>query len=124
MFKHPELFVSTAPGGSGYEPEKRIQENDGAESATVKFAPGYNTWDLAKKFSEKPEPPLNILLWFGTKDFNYEFNLKFSEYLSELGLKHEKLVAPDAPHSAKANYEINGNALMQFHQKNFSKAKP
>ena len=51
MFKYPELFCSAAPGGSGYEPEKRIQENDGAESAKVKFAPGYNAWDLAKSYS-------------------------------------------------------------------------
>ena len=32
IFKHPELFGSTAPGGSGYEPEERIRDNDGAES--------------------------------------------------------------------------------------------
>jgi endo-1,4-beta-xylanase len=119
MFKYPELFVSVAPGGSGYEPEKRIQENDGAESETVKFAPGYNAWDLAKKFAEKPEPPLNILLWVGTKGFNYEYNLKFSEYLKKLGLKHDMLIVPEATHSAKMIYEANGNELMQFHQKHF-----
>ena len=28
VFLHPELFLSVAPGGSGYEPEKRIQGND------------------------------------------------------------------------------------------------
>lgn len=123
MFKNPQLFISTAPGGSGYEPEKRIQENNGAESATVKFAPGYNAWDLAKKFADKPEPPLNILLWVGTKGFNYDYNLKFSDYLDELKLKHEMLVVPEAPHSAKIIYEKNGNELMQFHQKNFAKAK-
>jgi len=123
MFKHPQLFISVAPGGSGYEPEKRIQENNGAESENVKFAPGYNAWDLAKKFAEKPEPPLNILLWVGNKGFNYEYNLKFSDYLNELGLKHDKLIVPDAPHSAKIIYEKNGNELMRFHQENFAKAK-
>ena len=32
IFKYPEMFGSTAPGGSGYEPEERIRDNDGAES--------------------------------------------------------------------------------------------
>ena len=87
------------------------------------IAPGYNAWDLARKFSEKPEPPLNILLWVGTKGFNYDYNLKFSKYLDELGLKHEMLVTPEAPHSARIIYAKNGNDLMQFHQGNFAKAK-
>ena len=51
MFRHPELFPSAAPGGSGYEPEKRIQENEGAESENVVFAPRYNAWDLAEDYA-------------------------------------------------------------------------
>ena len=121
MFKHPQLFISTAPGGSGYEPEKRIQDNDGAESEKVRFAKGYNAWDLAAKFAEKPEPKLNILLWVGDKGFNYEFNLKYSDYLNELKLDHEVLVVPDATHSARMIYESKGLELMQFHQENFKR---
>jgi endo-1,4-beta-xylanase len=123
MFKHPQLFASAAPGGSGYEPEKRIQENDGAESETVKFAPGYNAWDLAKKYAEqKDRPKLPILLWVGNKGFNYEFNLKFSAYLQELDVPHDILVCDDAPHSAKIIYEKRGDEILQFHQKNFRAA--
>lgn len=72
MFKHPELFLSVAPGGSGHGPEKHIQENDGHESYTLRFLPiGYNAWDLAKGFAARADrPALNILVWDGTKCFN------------------------------------------------------
>ncbi|MEC9123500.1 MAG: alpha/beta hydrolase-fold protein, partial [Verrucomicrobiota bacterium] len=50
MFKYPGLFGSTAPGGSGYEPEERIRDNDGEESSNVRFAKGYDTWTLAQKY--------------------------------------------------------------------------
>lgn len=124
LFKHPELFVSAAPGGSGYEPEKRIQENNGAESERVVFAPGYNTWDLAKKFADREDrPALPIRLWVGTKGFNYEFNLKFSDYLKELGVDHDMLIAEGVDHSAYRFYEKRGLELMQWHQANFAKAK-
>ncbi len=124
MFQYPELFVSAAPGGSGYEPEKRIQENDGAESEKVKFAKGYNTWDLADVYAKRDEKTkLPIILWVGTKGFNYEFNLKFSKNLKSLGIPHEMLVVEGADHSAAKIYEAKGDELMQFHQKNFSGSK-
>ncbi|MFT4547701.1 MAG: enterochelin esterase-like enzyme [Verrucomicrobiales bacterium] len=120
MFKYPQLFCSAAPGGSGYEPEKRIQESGGAESEKVKFAAGDNAWDLAKDFSTRDgAPELRILLWVGTKGFNYEFNLKFSKYLDELGIGHQSLVVPDATHSAKLIYQKKGTELMRFHQQGF-----
>jgi enterochelin esterase-like enzyme len=124
MFKYPELFCSAAPGGSGYGPEKTIQENDGAESESVRFAKGYNTWDLAKAYAAcEQKPEMGILLWVGTKGFNYEFNLKFSEYLDELKIPHRKLIAVGATHSAKMIYESDGDALMGFHQRNFGRDK-
>ena len=120
MFKHPELWGSVAPGGSGYGPEKRIQENGGRESDHVVFAPGYNAWDLAKVYSEKKAAEkLNCLIWVGDKGFNYEDNLKFMTYLNELGISHEKLIVPGAKHSAMQIYELKGDALMQFHDRNF-----
>jgi len=73
LLKHPELFVSAAPGGSGYGPEKRIQENDGAESEHVVFAKGDNTWDLAAAYARRSDKDqLPILLWVGTEGFNYD----------------------------------------------------
>jgi enterochelin esterase-like enzyme len=120
MFKYPELFGSTAPGGSGYEPEEKIRDNAGEESKSVKFAKGYDAWTLAQKYSKRRNaPPLKPMIWVGTKGFNYEYNLKYMKYLDQLGIPYEKLVVPDAPHSAKLIYEKKGLELMQFHDRNF-----
>ena len=126
MFKHPELFLSVAPGGSGYGPEKHIQENDGYESETLRFLPvGYNAWDLAKVYADrKDRPALNILVWDGTKCFNYEFNLQYSAYLKELGIAHEFLSIPDVPHTATGSYDVKGDDIMRHHQKTFDKHRP
>lgn len=124
FFRHPELFVSAAPGGSGYEPEKRIQENDGAESENVVFAKGYNAWDLAAEFAKRDDKKrVPLLLWVGTKGFNYEFNLKFSDYLKSLEIPHEMLIAEGVAHSASGIYELKGLELMRFHQRSFAPPK-
>lgn len=126
QFKHPELFLSVAPGGSGYGPEKHIQENEGYESETLRFLPiGYNTWDLAKAYAARTDrPELRMLVWDGTKCFNYEFNLKFSAYLKELGIAHEFLSIPDVPHTATGSYEVKGDEIMRHHQKTFAEFQP
>ncbi len=126
MFKHPELFLSVAPGGSGYGPEKHIQENDGYESETLRFLPiGYNTWDLAKAFAaRKDKPALSILVWDGTKCFNYEFNLKFSAYLKELGIDHTFLAIPGVPHTVMGSYDKVGDEIMRHHQRTFEMHRP
>ncbi len=122
MFKHPELFGSTAPGGSGYGPEKTIQENDGKESENVVFEKGYNAWDLAKVYADRKDAPkLKPMIWVGTAGFNYETNLQFMEYLEELGIPYEKLISPDSPHSTVDIYKKKGLELMQFHDRNFGK---
>lgn len=126
MFKHPELFLSVAPGGSGYGPEKHIQDNNGYESENLRFLPlGYNAWDIAKTYAaRKDRPALNILIWDGTKCFNYEFNLKYSAYLKELGLTHEFLAIPDVPHTATGSYDKKGDEIMRHHQKTFDAHRP
>lgn len=126
MFKHPEIFLSVAPGGSGYGPEKHIQENNGYENDSLRFLPiGYNAWDLAKAFAERKErPALNILVWDGTKCFNYEHNKLFSAYLKELGIAHEFLSIPEVPHTATGSYDVKGDDIMRHHQKTFDKHRP
>lgn len=121
MFKHPGLFLSVAPGGSGYGPEKHIQENQGFESETLRFLPlGYNAWDLARAYAQRKErPALSILIWDGTKCFNYEFNLKYSAWLKELGVAHEFLSIPGVPHTATGSYDVKGDDIMRHHQKTF-----
>ena len=122
IFKYPGLFGSTAPGGSGYEPEERIRDNDGAESDKIRFAPGYDAWTLAKAYAGRRDaPPLKPLIWVGTRGFNYEYNLKFMKYLDKLKIPYEKLIVPDAPHSTRIIYEKNGLELMQFHDRNFGR---
>ncbi len=126
MFRYPELFRSVAPGGSGYGPEKTIQENDGYESPKLRFLPvGTNAWDLAKAYAARHDAPaLDIFIWDGTKCFNYEWNLKYSAYLKELGIQHQFLAIQDVPHSANTSYQKNGDDLMRHHQKTFAKFRP
>ncbi|MEM7698132.1 MAG: alpha/beta hydrolase-fold protein [Verrucomicrobiota bacterium] len=122
MLKHPELFVSAAPGGSGYAPEKRVQENDGAESEKVVFASGYNTWDLLDEYAKRADKDaLPILLWVGTKGFNYPGNQEYAARLKELGVPFEWIEGEGVDHSAYRMYESQGDAIMQFHQRFFAK---
>lgn len=120
MFKYPELFGSVAPGGSGYEPEMRIRDNFGVESEHVRFEVGNDTWSLAEKYAARTDAPsVKPLLWVGTNGFNYKYNLKFSNYLDELGIAHQMLLVNGAPHNAQIIYQKKGIELMKFHQQNF-----
>lgn len=123
MFKHPHLFCSAAPGGGGHATEKRISENNGRESENLKFAEGYNTWDLARKYAKNPTPKLRILVFVGTKGFNYENNLAYMKHLDSLRIPYEKLIVKDAPHSARIIYQKQGLAIMKFHAESFRQQK-
>ena len=119
MFKHPELFASAAPGGGGYATEKRISEDNGRESESLVFAPGYNTWDLARKYAGRADRPrLEILVHVGTKGFNYENNLEYMKFLDSLEIPYRKLIVPGVPHSAAKIYEQQGLQLVRFHADN------
>ncbi|MEM6917045.1 MAG: alpha/beta hydrolase-fold protein [Verrucomicrobiota bacterium] len=121
MLRYPELFVSAAPGGSGYSSEKRVQENDGIESENVIFAKGDNTWDLAAEYAKREDKDrLPIFLWVGTKGFNFENNLEYSAYLDSLSIPHELMKVEGIDHSAFRIYEKQGLELMNFHQGHFA----
>lgn len=121
MFKHPELFCSAAPMGGGHQHEKHAAENDGRETGGVRFEPGNNTYDLARKYAEqKDEFPLKILVAFGKKDFNYEANLDWMEHLKQLHIPFEHAIAGDSPHSATECYRNLGDRVMAFHAANFA----
>ncbi|MGY8771276.1 MAG: alpha/beta hydrolase [Pirellulales bacterium] len=122
MFRHPDLFISAAPGGGGHETEKRISEEDGYESPNLRFAPGYNTWDTARVYAKNPKPKLNILVYVGNKGFNYENNLLWMEHLKSLDIPHDHIIIDEAPHSATIIYQKRGEDIMSFHAKNFAKA--
>jgi endo-1,4-beta-xylanase len=111
MFQYPELFVSAAPGGSAYDMEKQIAENGGVEKEeripgvpVLQFAPDENAFDRARQYAQADEPPLQILIWVGTKGFNYESTLEYMGFLFGLGIPFERLV---------------GLELMRFHEAAF-----
>lgn len=120
-FRHPELFCSIAPGGGGHETERRISESGGEENQNLVFAEGDNTYDLARSYaaSEKAAP-LNVLIYVGTKGFNYQNNLAYMKFLSGLGISYQRLIVEGVPHSAKGIYEKQCDAIMRFHARNFA----
>lgn len=120
MFKHPQLFCSAAPGGAGHGTEKSISENEGRESERLKFAAGYNTYDLARQYARNPEPSLKILNHVGTAGFNYENNLAYLKFLRTLDIPFEAIFVPDAEHSATQIYDAAGLEIMRFHANNFA----
>jgi hypothetical protein len=122
MFKHPDLFCSAAPGGGGHATEKRISEENGRESDVLRFIPGYNTYDLARKYAAHPKPPFKILIYVGTKGFNYQNNLEYMTFLKSLHIPFEKLIIPDAPHSGRFIYSKQAVTIMNFHARNFKEA--
>ncbi len=122
MFKYPQLFCSAAPGGGGYATEKRISKNDGRESPSLKFEAGCNAYDRARAFAKHPDPELHILIFVGTKGFNYENNVAYMDFLTSLEIPFARLITPGAPHSAGAIYAKDGLQIMQFHANNFARA--
>lgn len=121
MFRHPELFISCAPGGAGHSTEKRISEEGGRESESLIFAEGYNTYDTARAYAKQMSPPLNILIHVGDEGFNYENNLAYMDFLRELKIPFDHVIVPGVPHSAIKIYEKAGLQIMKFHEENFQK---
>ncbi|MCO8124214.1 alpha/beta hydrolase-fold protein [Stieleria sp. TO1_6] len=120
--RYPELFSSVAAGGGGYATEKKISESpESAESESLRFAKGDNTWDLAQAYDADPDAPeLELMVYVGTKGFNYENNLQYMQFLKQLGIQHQSLIVPDVPHSAVEIYEQQGATIMKFHQRNLT----
>ena len=123
--RYPELFSSVAAGGGGFETERKISESpDSAESPHLKFAKGDNVYDLARSYVAREDaPPLNLMIYVGSKGSNYQNNLKYMEFLDQQKIPYTKLIVPDATHSAKEVYEGRGLEIVQFHQANFIKAQ-
>lgn len=121
--RYPRLFSSVAAGGGGYATEKRISESpDSAESESLRFASGDNTWDLARAYARGGEQPkLRLMIYVGDQGFNYENNLQYMAFLKKLGIQHRSLVVPGVPHSAMQIYQRVGADIVRFHTENFAK---
>lgn len=116
-FRYPELFAAASAGSAGLATELRIRNEGGKESEYLKFTPGDDAYSLAKSYAGKIEKfPMKVLLYTGNnkKDFNWEGNVAYSEYLNSIGIKHDHLLIPDCGHSAREAYEISGAKLFQF----------
>lgn len=123
IFRHPDVFCSASPGGGGMATEKRIAENNGAESETLKFAPGYDTWTLAREYAAKGQPHKpRLLVYVGTKDFNYESNLEWMKHLESLQIPFERLIGEGIPHSGNQWYDQHGEQIMRFHTESFRRS--
>lgn len=118
--RYPEYFVSAAAGGGGYETERKISENGGAERPDLVFAQGDNAWDLARAYDDQ-KPPVRWLIYVGTLGFNYQNNLAYMEFLKELGIEHQSLIVPGIKHSARDIYGLKARQIMNFHAKNFGR---
>ncbi len=134
MFRYPELFVSAAPGGPGYAVEKLIFANDGVERDTraaargdveaLDFGEGNDAYSLARHYAEREaRPPLNILVWVGTRGFNYEATLEYLGYLEGLSVPAERLIAPGVDHNPFWFYETLGVDLLRFHDRHWGTAE-
>lgn len=129
MFKYPDLFVSAAPGGSGYAVEKQIQANDGVEvdlrqgpdATALNFGVGNDAYTLAQQYADKPPPQeLHIMIWGGEKGFNYAANLDYLSYLKELGIPAEPLFAAGVDHNPLLFYQAQGTELLRFHDRHWA----
>ncbi len=123
LFKHSNLFCSAAPMGGGHASEKKISENNGAESDALTInPPNNNTWDLAKEYAISDAPRVRILVVVGDKCFNYENNQEWSKYLTSLQIDHQFVVVPNVPHSSQKVYDVLGTQVMDFHVESFRKS--
>jgi enterochelin esterase-like enzyme len=117
-FRNPEMFQAISAGSAGVATEKKIQQNQGAESPKIQFTPGDDAYTLAQEYSKSKlkEFPLALLLYTGNSkaDFNWEGNLAYSDYLKSLDIPHRHLLIPNGTHSAKKSYEISGDKLFGF----------
>ncbi|NKB98793.1 MAG: 1,4-beta-xylanase [Pseudomonadales bacterium] len=127
MFKYPELFVSAAPGSPGYAVEKLILESGGVEqdprvganAPALDFGKGNDAYSLAKTYLNGRYDDLAVMIWVGTKDFNYAATLEYFGYLYALDISAERLIAPDVDHNPLKFYNAHGVKLLQFHDRHW-----
>ena len=117
----PDLFASIAPGGAGFGPEARIRDNAGEERPGLVFAEGDNAWDALDAYAARGGgPTVRVMIWVGTKGYNYRTNRQFMRRMTELGVPFESTVVDDVGHSARDIYERSGRRLMDFHAAAFA----
>ncbi|NND96005.1 MAG: 1,4-beta-xylanase [Pirellulaceae bacterium] len=120
--RYPELFCSAAAGGGGFEAEKRISTEGGYENPNLQFSVGDNAYDLARAYTQQKKHRLRWMIYVGSKGINYKNNLEYMRYLDFLKIPYERVVIPDATHSAIECYDQAAKTIMRFHAANFVRA--
>ena len=95
IFKYPELFSVSIAIAGGHQFEK---ENSDTKGNNGEYQPTDNSWDLAKMYSVNPIPPIELYVYVGSKDRNYEANIEWTKYLNELGIHHSITVIEGVKH--------------------------
>ena len=125
MFKYPDLFCSAAPMAGGHQQEKLVFEGRSEESnSAILLDSGYSSWGLAGQYAALVGvTELSILVVVGTDDFNYEANLEWMAHLGSLGIRFEREIVPNTPHSAIQVYDKVGDEIMRFHERCFAQVR-
>ena len=113
-FGHPELFSQVVIGSAGAATEKRIQETGGIENENLVFAPGDDMWTYAEIYAKNFEKkfPMEIFLHVGDKlDSNYEGNLAYDRFLTDIGLDYTFVIIPDQKHGGSAYVKIHDDII-------------
>lgn len=113
-FGHPELFSQLVIGSAGAAAEKRIQETGGIENENLVFAPGDDMWTYSETFAKnfKKKFPMEIFLHVGDElDSNYQGNIAYDRFLTDLGLDHTFVVIPDQKHGGSAYVKIHDKII-------------
>ena len=123
-FGHPELFSQLVIGSAGAATEKRIQETGGVENGNLVFAPGDDMWTYADTYSKtlKKKYPMGIFLHVGDElDSNYDGNIAYDRFLTDIGLDHTFVVIPDQKHGGSAYVKIH-DQIIEFQNHSFQKS--
>ena len=76
-----------------------------------------NTYDLAREAVARGAALPPILIWVGTRGFNYDNNLAYMRFLEELEVPFDRLVVPNAGHHPGVIYQTHALDLMTFHER-------
>ncbi|MDG2255862.1 MAG: alpha/beta hydrolase-fold protein [Opitutaceae bacterium] len=123
-FGHPELFSQLVIGSAGAATEKRIQETGGIENENLIFAPGDDMWTYAeiyaKNFTKKY--PMKIFLHVGDElDSNYDGNIAYDRFLTDIGLGHTFVVIPETKHGGVAYVKLH-DKIIEFQNDSFRRS--
>ena len=117
-----------SPQAATREPDNDVERDPrgaGGNARSFDFGKGNDAYSLARSYAEHGmQPPLNVMIWAGSKGFNYEASLEYLGYLVGLGVSAERLIAPGVDHNPVWFYETHGVDLLRFHDRYWNESQP